>query len=336
MCVYNRAAQVGGCLESLRSQTHPGMELILVNDGSADHTAAVLEAFRDATPDRRVTVVHNPTNLGLSAARNAGLAAAAGGFVFFTDSDCTAEPRWLAEMMRPFADPAVAAVAGVALDHPPRNWAERAYVGTTRIGMAATQGRHLVGNNMGFRRAVLTAYGFDPAMSYYCDEDELAWRLRADGHAIGFAPAAVVRHDHPFTQKKYLRLGWLQGQGSARLWYKQGKYLGRDVLPVTLGLLALPLGFVSPWLLLVPAVFFVMQLAALVYNQWQLKGKSLAVAVALLPIEVSYYAVKTVSVYRTLARILLGFEPAIRESKRRWRASRAASASRTASAGTAS
>jgi glycosyltransferase involved in cell wall biosynthesis len=336
VCVYNRAGQVGGCLESLRAQTHAGAELILVNDGSSDHTAAVLDAFRDAHPDHRIVVVHNPRNLGLSAARNAGIAAATGEFVFFTDSDCTAEPQWLAEMLRPFADPAVAAVAGVALDHPPRNYAERAYVGTTRIGMTASQGRHLVGNNMGFRKAVLDEFGFDPAMSYYCDEDELAWRLRSAGHRIGFAANAVVHHDHPFTTRKYLRLAWLQGQGSARLWYKQGKYIGRDVLPATLGLLTLPLGFVSAWLLLVPAFFFAAQLAALVFNQWKLKGKPLVTAVALLPIEVVYSAVKSASVFRTLLRILLGLEPKIRESKRRWLASRAASVSSTASAETAS
>lgn len=320
VCVYNRAGQVVPCVRSLLAQTPPA-ELVLVNDGSTDGTGRVLDEFRAAHPDR-VVVVHNPKNLGLSAARNAGIAAAAGEFVFFTDSDCTAEPGWLAHMLAAFADPRVVAVAGVSVDHPPRTYAEAAYTGTNRIGVAPVQGRALVGNNMGFRRAVLEAYGFDPAMSYYADDDELAWRLASDGHRIAFAPEAVVRHDHPMSLGKYLRLARLQGQGSARLWYKQGKYVGRDVLPVTLALLTLPLGLIDAWLLLVPALFAAAQLAALVFNQFALKGKSLAAAVGVLPVEVAYSARKAASVYLTLARILLGFEPAIRESKRRWRASR--------------
>lgn len=322
VCVYNRAEQIVPCVRSLLAQ-EPAAELVLVDDGSTDGTGRVLDDFRAARPDR-VVVVHNPRNLGLSAARNAGIAAAHGEFVFFTDSDCTAEPGWLAGMLAAFADPKVAAVAGVSIDHPPRNYAEKAYTGTTRIGAAAVQGRKLVGNNMGFRRSVLTAYGFDPAMSYYADEDELAWRLTSDGHAIAFAPSAVVRHDHPMPLRKYLRLARLQGQGSARLWYKQGKYIGRDLLPVTLALLTLPLGLVDSWLLLVPAFLAAAQLAALVYNQHALKGKSLATAVGVLPVEVAYYACKTTSVYLTLLRILIGLEPAIRESKRRWVAPRAA------------
>src|SRR5262245_8196999 len=89
VCVYNRADQVGPCLESLIAQDGPPAELVVVNDGSTDATARVLEEFRLAHPGRPIVVVHNPTNLGLSAARNVGIEAASGKYILFTDSDCT-------------------------------------------------------------------------------------------------------------------------------------------------------------------------------------------------------------------------------------------------------
>lgn len=322
VCVYNRATQVQSCLASLIAKQHTGVEFVLVNDGSTDDTARVLEELRAAYPQHHISVIHNDSNLGLSAARNVGSDAAVGEFVFFIDSDCTVGDQWLRHMLAAFTDPGVVAVAGVSIDHVPRNYAESVYTGATRIGMANVQGRKLVGNNMGFRREVLAAYGFDHALKYYCDEDELAWRLTADGHTIAFAPDAIVHHDHPMTVGKHLRLGRLQGQGSARFWYKQGKFIGRDVLPVTLALLTLPLGLIHFKLLSIPLFFALIQIAALVYNQYALKGKTLLTAIKSLPLDVGFYCFKATSVYFTLGRILLGYEPAIRESKRQWWESR--------------
>jgi cellulose synthase/poly-beta-1,6-N-acetylglucosamine synthase-like glycosyltransferase len=186
------------------------------------------------------------------------------------------------------------------------------------IGRGPVQARGLIGNNMALRRSVLARYLFEEALRYGCDEDELAWRLQSDGYRIGFVPDAIVHHDHPMTLRDYLRVGYKQGQGSARCWYKQGRYIGRDLVPITLALVTLPLGFLDLWLLLVPVFFLLAQLAALIYNQYVLKGKSLATAVKVLPIEIAYYAAKTASVYLTLLRILLGDESEIRRSKRAW------------------
>src|SRR5207248_7261887 len=63
-------------------------EVIVVDDGSADDTRAILARFPD------VRAIHQP-NRGLSVARNVGLRTATGAVVAYTDSDCYADPDWL-------------------------------------------------------------------------------------------------------------------------------------------------------------------------------------------------------------------------------------------------
>lgn len=82
--VYNTAAYLTECVESVRGQTYPHLQIILVDDGSTDESPALCDAF--AAQDARVLVIHQE-NGGLSRARNAGLVKATGKWVLFLDSD---------------------------------------------------------------------------------------------------------------------------------------------------------------------------------------------------------------------------------------------------------
>ena len=82
--VYNSAAYLPACLESLRAQTYEDLEIILINDGSTDESGAVLAAFQKEDPRVRLLTQENQ---GPSAARNAGLRAASGKWILFADSD---------------------------------------------------------------------------------------------------------------------------------------------------------------------------------------------------------------------------------------------------------
>lgn len=79
---YNQAHYLGHAIESALAQTHRDLEVIVVDDGSTDDTAAVAQSFADA----HVRYVYQ-ANRGLSAARNTGLRHAGGEFVSFLDSD---------------------------------------------------------------------------------------------------------------------------------------------------------------------------------------------------------------------------------------------------------
>lgn len=86
---YNCAATIAAAVESCLAQTYDDVEIIVVNDGSTDGTAQVLEQF-----GRRILVLHQD-NAGLAAARNAGTRAASGEFVAWMDGDDLAMPERL-------------------------------------------------------------------------------------------------------------------------------------------------------------------------------------------------------------------------------------------------
>lgn len=86
---YNEEANILGCVESVRSAIEritTNLEIIVVNDGSADRTGPIAEAL--AREDRRIRVIHHERNRGYGAALRSGFAAATKGFVFYTDTDC--------------------------------------------------------------------------------------------------------------------------------------------------------------------------------------------------------------------------------------------------------
>ena len=86
---YNQAPFVGEAIESALGQVGADVDVIVVNDGSTDGSPAIIDAF--AAVDARIRVLSQP-NMGLSAARNAGLDAARGTVVIFLDADDRLRP----------------------------------------------------------------------------------------------------------------------------------------------------------------------------------------------------------------------------------------------------
>lgn len=82
--VYNVEAYLAQCVDSVLCQEFADFELILVDDGSLDHSPSICDMY--AQNDRRVTVVHQK-NGGLSSARNTGIRMASGDYLLFMDSD---------------------------------------------------------------------------------------------------------------------------------------------------------------------------------------------------------------------------------------------------------
>lgn len=97
MPVRNAAPTLAVAIDSLLRQTDAAWELVAVDDGSTDPSAALLEAY--ARRDRRIRVIHAPRR-GLVAALNAGLSAATGALVARMDADDVCEPERLARQRR--------------------------------------------------------------------------------------------------------------------------------------------------------------------------------------------------------------------------------------------
>ena len=103
VCTRDRAASLATTLESLVTATahaQPGFELLVVNNGSSDGTAGVIEDFRSRLPMLRP--VEEPAE-GLSNARNRALKEFRGQWLAFTDDDAVVDPQWLAALQRAIA-----------------------------------------------------------------------------------------------------------------------------------------------------------------------------------------------------------------------------------------
>lgn len=95
--VYNVEQYLDRCMESILQQTYHRLEIILVDDGSTDSSAAKCDEY--AERDSRVKVIHK-CNGGLSDARNAGLELVTGDYIGYVDSDDWVEPDMYARMYR--------------------------------------------------------------------------------------------------------------------------------------------------------------------------------------------------------------------------------------------
>lgn len=98
--VYNSIDCLEKCVRSLCAQTYADLEILLIDDGSTDGTAALVEEL--AKIDSRIRI-HHKENGGASSARNAGIALATGDYLAFADSDDYLEPYVYEELQRALA-----------------------------------------------------------------------------------------------------------------------------------------------------------------------------------------------------------------------------------------
>ena len=87
--VYNVASYLDKCVKSIVQQSYKELEVILVDDGSTDHSSEICDCW--AMKDERIHVIHK-SNGGLSDARNVGFAITSGKYISFVDSDDYVHP----------------------------------------------------------------------------------------------------------------------------------------------------------------------------------------------------------------------------------------------------
>ncbi|HEY0317904.1 MAG TPA: glycosyltransferase [Solirubrobacterales bacterium] len=200
-------------IESLRSQTRPPQQIVLVIDHAPELQAEVERLWPE------LTIVGNGEKQGLSGARNTGVAVASGEVVAFLDDDAIPEPDWLERLAGAYSDPRVLGAGGTVRPRwlegkpgwfPPEfDWV----VGCTHSGMPSERApvRNLVGANMSFRRQPLVEVGgFSHELGRVgtlpvgCEETDLSIRIgrRWPQAEIVYDPAAAVDHVVPPARGK--------------------------------------------------------------------------------------------------------------------------------------
>lgn len=212
VCSHNGSRTIGECCAGLQRLLYPNYEVIVVNDGSTDRTAAICSAFG-------CKVITTP-NRGLSHARNTGLEAATGEIVAYIDDDAYPDPHWLSYLVSTFLHPSGRRFAGVGGPNipPPHDGLVADCVahspgGPVHVLLTDRKAEHIPGCNMAFRAPALRAIGgFDPQFCAAGDDVDVCWKLQKEGWSLGFSPAAVVWHHRRNSVLTY----WKQQHGYGR------------------------------------------------------------------------------------------------------------------------
>ena len=117
--VYNEANTIVQVLDSLRQTALPNqmrMEIIVINDGSTDHTAQQLQTYLQNAPNA-FTCIHKERNTGKGAALREGIAAANGDYICIQDADLEYDPADLATLLEPVCTHDADVVYGTRFTH---------------------------------------------------------------------------------------------------------------------------------------------------------------------------------------------------------------------------
>lgn len=188
---YNAERYIAACIEGVLAQTRRPDEILVIDDGSKDHTAEIASRYP-------VKIMRHDQNRGLAAARNTAFRNARHELVAALDADCVPEPDWLARLLRHFADTNVvgangrleeAVLTSVAdrwrKEHMPQHWGDA----------PVRNPRFLFGADTIYRKSsVLEAGGYDERCRTNGEDVELSARISARGGVTIYDPEARVQH----------------------------------------------------------------------------------------------------------------------------------------------
>jgi len=201
---FNEEKVIASAISSLLASSYPNLEIVVVDDGSTDRTAAIAEKI--AALDFRVSVLRLETNAGKAHALNAGFAATRSDYVVVVDADTIVDRNFISHIIEPLFFGKAQAVCGnikvgntvnikAAFQSLEYSWAN----GATKTLQSAFIGiTTLPGAGSAFiKQIVLDAGGFAPTTR--AEDTELTLKLVQSGFRIVYQPHALAYTEAPTT-----------------------------------------------------------------------------------------------------------------------------------------
>lgn len=202
---YNSKEDLKECIPSLISQTYQDFEIIIVDNASTDGSE---EFIRFNYPE--IKVVQTGKNLGYAAGNNKGFEVAEGEYIVVVNPDTVAEPKWLAELIKPLRnDSTIAATTSKVLIYYQKDKINTCANTNHHTGLTFCRGLDkpadqfnnlqavgaVSGCSFAIRNDMLKKInGFDPDFFLYQEDADLSWRIRFAGGKIMYVPESVIYH----------------------------------------------------------------------------------------------------------------------------------------------
>ncbi len=255
---YNSRKTLRACLESAFAQSHPALEVVVVDDASTDGSGAIARAYG-------CTLIRQQRNRGVSAARNAGVAASRGEILFFLDSDVALAPDAVACAVRVLGeDQGCGCVYGVYAKEPLIDDGPVEICRTLQLHSVLTRAVGPTATAV-FALAAVPRRVFDDVGPFdenlrSAEDDDYSERLLTR-YRIRLAGEVIGRHDEadrllPLLAEQFRRAQLLRFAARNRL--RRGSLRvspAAGLLAVALTVATLPIAVVWAPLLAVPAIF---------------------------------------------------------------------------------
>lgn len=231
---YNRPERLQDCLGALAALQGPDFEVVVVDDGSPQPAAPICDGMAGRLNIR----CFRQENAGPGAARNRGVAEAAGTYIAFTDDDCRPRPDWLANLLSTLQDAPEALVGGRTINGLSGNSCSAASQDLSNFlydyrdfwGEGGAAVDFFPTLNVGCaKRAFEAVGGFDTNFYLTAEDRNLGMRWKASGRPLKRSPEAVVEHYHQLDLFSFAKQHFNYGRGARFIREYTAQHQGEDV-----------------------------------------------------------------------------------------------------------
>jgi GT2 family glycosyltransferase len=204
---YNAERYLKDCLEAVLQQTYSPDEVLVIDDGSTDHTAEIASRYPDP-----VRVIQHQKNKGLAAARNTAVLNSRNEWIASVDADVVPAQDWLEKLVERIRGDAIAGAGGKLIERFQRKLADRwraSHMAQNWGDNPNEEPSSLFGSNTLFKVSAIKGVGlYNEVFRTNYEDVDLCLRLLKRGFRLYYTPHAVCYHLREDTIRSVLRTWW--------------------------------------------------------------------------------------------------------------------------------